>query len=431
MTMDISFDNQGGKMENKIYAELLSQGSYLRVSKRLIAILGLEMSVFLSFLIDKYEYYSNNNLLKDDYFYATNNDILIFTGLNENKIQKLKSEGEKLELFLLRKIGNPAKTYYNINFEKLNNIFIQNKSLEELSYERIFKDKLNLENINRNYLKELSIRELRLVCKYFLIGYSGNDKKEILINNILNYSKKNKKEELFSEEDVENFSYKKLRELCKQMNISYSGKDKKDDLKNKIFKYFDKKEVDVLVNKKIVNKWTNNLLTSEQKNCHNQEQITITKKQDQNHNHSDDEVNEFKNLFKEFKINFTLRNKNSIKSLLSKMTKEEVTAYLKETFNNLSINPNVNNVPALFSEKISKGEIQEPFLKKELDIEKRKWLNYYSGIINNQNLKEEVEKIIIDIPIDILNKNKSKLGMMNGFEFKQHLYILKKQSISS
>ena len=418
-------------MENKIYAELLSQGSYLRVSKRLIAILGLEMSVFLSFLIDKYEYYSNNNLLKDDYFYATNNDILIFTGLNENKIQKLKSEGEKLELFLLRKIGNPAKTYYNINFEKLNNIFIQNKSLEELSYERIFKDKLNLENINRNYLKELSIRELRLVCKYFLIGYSGNDKKEILINNILNYSKKNKKEELFSEEDVENFSYKKLRELCKQMNISYSGKDKKDDLKNKIFKYFDKKEVDVLVNKKIVNKWTNNLLTSEQKNCHNQEQITITKKQDQNHNHSDDEVNEFKNLFKEFKINFTLRNKNSIKSLLSKMTKEEVTVYLKETFNNLSTNPNVNNVPALFSEKISKGEIQEPFLKKELDIEKRKWLNYYSGIINNQNLKEEVEKIIIDIPIDILNKNKSKLGMMNGFEFKQHLYILKKQSISS
>ena len=418
-------------MENKIYAELLSQGSYLRVSKRLIATLGLEMSVFLSYLIDKYEYYSNNDLLKDDYFYATNNDILIFTGLNENKVQKLKLEGEKLGLFSLKKIGNPAKTYYSINFEKLNDIFIQNKSLEELSYERIFKDKLDLENINRSYLEELSIRELRLVCKYFLIRYLGNDKKEVLIDNIIKCSLKNKKEELSSEEDIESFSYKKLRKLCKQLNISYSGNNKKEDLKNKIFEYFAEKKVDVLVNKKIVNKWTNNLLTSEQKNCHNQEQITITKKQDQNHNHNDDEVNEFKNLFKEFKINFTLRNKNSIKSLLSNMTKEEVTAYLKETFNNLSSNPNVNNVPALFSEKISKGEMQEPLLKKELDLEKRKWLNYYSGIINNIVLKEEIEKIIVDIPIEILNKNRSKLGMMNGFEFKQHLHLLKKQNISS
>ena len=253
-------------MENKIYAELLSQGSYLRVSKRLIATLGLEMSVFLSFLIDKYEYYSNNNLLKDDYFYATNNDILIFTGLNENKIQKLKSEGEKLELFFLRKIGNPAKTYYSINFEKLNNIFTQKKSLEELSYERIFKDKLNLEDINRNYLEELSIRELRLVCKYFFIGYSGNDKKEILINNILKYSIKNKKEELSIEKDIENVSYKKLREICKQLNISYSGNNKKEELKNKILKYLSEKKVDVLVNEKIVNKWTKKLSQSRTNN---------------------------------------------------------------------------------------------------------------------------------------------------------------------
>ena len=411
-------------MENKIYAELLSQGSYLRVSKRLIATLGLEMSVFLSFLIDKYEYYSNNNLLKDDYFYATNNDILIFTGLNENKIQKLKSEGEKLELFFLRKIGNPAKTYYSINFEKLNNIFTQKKSLEELSYERIFKDKLNLEDINRNYLEELSIRELRLVCKYFFIGYSGNDKKEILINNILKYSIKNKKEELSIEKDIENVSYKKLREICKQLNISYSGNNKKEELKNKILKYLSEKKVDVLVNEKIVNKWTNNLLTSEQNNCHNQEQIIITKKQKQIHDH-DDEVNYFESFFKEVKVNFTSKNKNSIKNLLTKMTREEVISYLKETFNNLSNNPNVNNIPALFSEKISKGEKQDPFFKKELSEEKRKWLNKYSGVINNPTLKTEVENIIVDIPLEVLEKEHSSLGRMSVFDFKNQLYQLR------
>lgn len=420
-------------MENKIYAELLSQGSYLRVSKRLIATLGLEMSVFLSFLIDKYEYYSNNNLLKDDYFYATNNDILIFTGLKENKIQKLKSEGKKSELFFLKKIGNPAKTYYSINFEKLNNIFIQNKSLEELSYERIFKEKLNIEDINRNYLEELSIRELRLVCKYFLIGYSGNDKKEMLIDNILKYSMKNKKEELFNEKDIENFSYKKLRELCKQLNISYSGNDKKEDLKNKILKYLSKKKVDVLVNKKIVNKWTNNSLTSDQKTCHTLKQNIITNNQKQiTTTSSSFERYDFLDLEE-----FSLLNDKTIKNIRKNIENldfekfKKVYDFVKKKLDS----GKVNNFNGFLYELLNKEwdiNIQsEEVAKKEVSEDKKKWLNYYSGIINNQNLKEEVEKLIIDIPLEILEKNKSKLGMMNGFEFKQHLHILKKQSISS
>lgn len=75
--------------------------------------------------------------------------------------------------------------------------------------------------------------------------------------------------------------------------------------------------------------------------------------------------------------------------------------------------------------------LDEKNIKKELNKEKKKWLNRYSGVMNDPVLKEEIEGIIFDIPLDLLEKNKSKLGTLSLFDFKQHLYILKKQSISS
>ena len=76
----------------------------------------------------------------------------------------------------------------------------------------------------------------------------------------------------------------------------------------------------------------------------------------------------------------------------------------------------------------------EPILKKiekELDEEKKKWLNRYSGVMSDPILKEEIENIIYDIPLEVLEKNKSKLGTLSLFEFKQHLHFLKKQNVLS
>lgn len=64
----------------------------------------------------------------------------------------------------------------------------------------------------------------------------------------------------------------------------------------------------------------------------------------------------------------------------------------------------------------------------ELDNSKKKWLNYFSGIICDKDLKKEVEKIIFNISLKELDKNKSKLSKMNPYEFKQYLYYLKKIS---
>ena len=64
---------------------------------------------------------------------------------------------------------------------------------------------------------------------------------------------------------------------------------------------------------------------------------------------------------------------------------------------------------------------------KLLDENKRKWLSYFTGIISDKNLKNEVENIIINIPIEVLNTNKNTLARMNTFEFKQHLLFLRKK----
>ena len=220
-----------------------------------------------------------------------------------------------------------------------------------------------------------------------------------------------------------------MRLICKRLGIAYSGKDSKSIILNKILDRLNgKKEVDDLVFNLFENKCSNKSVTSYQKIWNNQEQILITNEQQQTHDHSDDAVDEFKQLFDEFRINFTNKNRNAIQKLLNKMSKEKVINYLKDTFNNLVNNPNVHNVPALFSEKISKGETQEPFIstKKELDNEKKKWLSYFAGIVADKSLKADIESIIIDIPLDILAKNKRRLAMMSMFEFKQCLLSLKR-----
>lgn len=64
---------------------------------------------------------------------------------------------------------------------------------------------------------------------------------------------------------------------------------------------------------------------------------------------------------------------------------------------------------------------------KELDPLKSKWLSYFAGIISNQQLKNEVENIIINIPIEVLTANKNTLARMNIFEFKQYLISLRRK----
>lgn len=66
----------------------------------------------------------------------------------------------------------------------------------------------------------------------------------------------------------------------------------------------------------------------------------------------------FEKLFKQFEINFTTTNQKSVTKLLTKQTILAVKDYLVETYTNIKNTPEIKNIPAVFSYKISKGERQ-------------------------------------------------------------------------
>lgn len=417
--------------------ELLSQDAFLQINKKLLATLGLEKAVYISLLIDKYKQYKKDKKLKNGYFFLTDNQICLYSGLKSKTIKNLKSDCEKEGFIFIRKEGIPLKTYYNINFYKVFEVFNLEKEIFELNYERIFKEELNIENITFEKLKKLSLKQLQILCQKYGITYYGYHKKIELISIILDELKKKEKRENLendlSKNDILKLNFKNLRKTCKMLNISYSGNDNKENLRNRLLEFFDKEEVDKIVNKKSANKWTNKLTTSEQKSCNKLKQNIKTKKQKQiTTTSSSSDRYDFLDLEE-----FNLLNKGTIKNIRNNIENldlkkfKEIYHYVKNKFDS----GKVNNFNAFLYEMLNQEwdiNIQsEEVIQKELDVEKRRWLNHYSGIISDIVLKGEVEKLIIDIPLEILNKNKSKLGMMNGFEFKQHLCMLKKQNISS
>lgn len=249
--------------DNDIY-DMLTQDSFLILNKKIISTLGLELATFVTFLVDKQKYYRDNDKLDTEgYFYITNSDLVLYTGIKASRINVLKIEALNKNLLLIKKAGIPLKTYYKVDLDKIRSIISNSKSSLELSYDRLLFD----ENINSSdiscfsisTLKSKTYRELRLICKKLKISYSGTDKKENYIKKILDFN--NSKEDIdveniekskqklnpvtqFDEIDFSNFnllnsfSFSSLRLICKKLNIPYSGKNtKKSDLINKIIRF--------------------------------------------------------------------------------------------------------------------------------------------------------------------------------------------------
>lgn len=95
----------------------------------------------------------------------------------------------------------------------------------------------------------------------------------------------------------------------------------------------------------------------------NKEQV-IKNNYKKNHDH-DNELDFFENLFKEFGINFTTTNKESVLRLRKSLSLKDVELYLRETYQAIKDNKDVVNVAALFSSKIAKGERQINIIKTE------------------------------------------------------------------
>lgn len=304
--------------ENLLY-NTLSQEANLFVNKKILAQVGLNLAAFVSFLIDKGRYHkANDELTEDGYFFATNEDIHLFTGIPRTAITNLKKQGQELGLFTTKKLENSFKsaTYYKLNFEKILTILSIDKSVLELAYERTLPEAEI--QVSESTLIKFSCRELRLLCKKSKIPYSGKDNKLDLITKIIDKSIENKEENKWTENSS----------TCKQDQVDG----------------------------KTVHQWTEKLSIGGQENCHKKNQNQ--KKQNQKNQIIDDSLKIFEDLFNEFGITFTKTNQTSVLKLLRTMKEKDVMLYLKETYENIKSSSEVKSIGALFSKKIAKGERQ-------------------------------------------------------------------------
>lgn len=390
--------------KNERIYDLLTQNSYFILNRKLNSYCGLVLGTFIVFLLDKEKYHKyNRELTQDGYFYATDMDIMLMTGLTSSQVSKLKNTAVEKELVFIKREGTPLKTYYKINLQKINDIMNLNKTAMELSYERIIfenkeqEDISNLLNVSEATLSNLTFKDLRFICKKFKVSYSGKNTKLEIIEKILEEKEKilqggtlaqgiipvNPKSEASSIQDLKNMTFKNLRIMCKELNISYSGKDTKDVLINKIadFKGFLEEE------------------PKEEQNKESEEEAIVPE--------IVFDEKDFEELFKEFDISYTYKNQQAVKKLRRKMSDNDVILYLKETYENIKATPEVKNIGALFSSKIAKGERQviSKTSSKEKKTEEKK-----------SEAKKTSKNLIKEVINDIFTPNNSDDKLMEKYE---------------
>ena len=330
-----------------IFINTLSQEANLFINKKILAKYGLDLAVFISFLVNQYNYFlTNNQLTEDKMFFATDDDIFLFTNMPRTRITSIKKQAQQLGIISIKKLGQPIKTYYKVNFEFLVSVLSSTESIKELAYNRALSD----EDLTEDYIRTLTYRELRLLCKKLEISYTNLSTKEDYINKILEVK------QIKSSESTNN-------------SDSIPCADKSHTNKNSS------------VCGKTANACAEKLPTRVQNFCtkHNINQAKTKSTKNKNHD-IDDELDFFENLFKELGVNFTKTNKESVLRIRKRLSLKDTELYLRETYSAIIENKDVKNVEALFSAKIKKGERQ----------------------INSKNNKEYTEKNdTIENPIEI------------------------------
>ena len=356
---------KGINYENILY-DTLSQEANLFVNKKLLAQLESDLALFISFLIDKGRYHKlNNGLTEDGFFYATNEDIYLFTRIPRKRIVKLKKQGAELELFFIKKSSSSfnGATYYKLNFEKILEIISTDKTAMELAYEASIPTDEEI-GYSEETIMKLSYRDLKLVCKKLKIPYKGTDRKINLIEKIL-----------------ENQGLNKLTP-----EVSTGGQEKCQP-----------------VDTKSANRLTPKVPQKKSKEKNQIEKNQIEKNQIME---EDDFENDFfENLFKEFGINFTKTNKNSVLKIRKHLSLKDTELYLRETYTALKENKEVKSIAALFSAKIAKEERQINSKKEIKEAEKVNQLVEKLKLIEEPT-KDQEDYIAIYEKLDTYDKLK-------------------------
>lgn len=118
-------------MENSIkqlLTTVLTTNGYIAVNKTLIKKIGLDEAVILGELLTEYTYWQENNLLENDMFYSTQENLEENTGLNVYFQRKALQKLKEFNIIDIAKIGMPARNFFKINFEQLFNVLTTSRA---------------------------------------------------------------------------------------------------------------------------------------------------------------------------------------------------------------------------------------------------------------------------------------------------------------
>lgn len=98
---------------------LLNANNYFTVNREIARKIGLEATIFLSEIIDKFTYFESKNMLEDGWFYLTMEDVLERTTLSRRYQDTAIKILTSLGFIEMKRMGMPAKRYFKVFKEKI------------------------------------------------------------------------------------------------------------------------------------------------------------------------------------------------------------------------------------------------------------------------------------------------------------------------
>lgn len=118
---------------NNIIKNTLSINSFWMVNKALAKYFGdNDCALFLADLISKYQYFESTDQLDDGFFFNTQDNIYDDTNIPHKRQLQYVKKLEALKILITKKAGLPAKTYYKIDFEVIEEILAKQESPKRL-----------------------------------------------------------------------------------------------------------------------------------------------------------------------------------------------------------------------------------------------------------------------------------------------------------
>lgn len=213
--------------------ELLSQDGYYTLNKRLVKLIGLENAFLLSCFIDKYKFFN------EEFFYTKEN-ILNDTRLTEYSLNASLKFLRDNNLITIIKKGCPAKNYYNINFEKIQNL-LENNTTRQTENDTTRQSENNTTSLLKIITTSDIENNITSDCEINTTSNSENtttyNKNKISKNKEI---KTNNKENILKESFFENEKNQKNEiQIANQTQIQKQTQTKTQLLKNDPnFKYF-------------------------------------------------------------------------------------------------------------------------------------------------------------------------------------------------